>query len=57
MRFREAIRLEPDNYEVRMAFGNALCEAGQSAQGIEQYEAATRLLPDSLDALTLSAQA
>jgi len=45
------------SYEIRINFGNALCEAGRTAEGIGQYQEAGRLSPDSIDPPFLSAQA
>jgi len=41
--FREAIRLEPANYELRINLASALSAAGKDAESLEQYEAAARL--------------
>jgi tetratricopeptide (TPR) repeat protein len=38
--FRESVRLLPGNWEIRMRFGGALCEAGRAAEGIAQYDEA-----------------
>ncbi len=55
--FRETIRLQPRNDLVRVNFGRVLCETGRTAEGLEQYQEAERLSPDSIDAPYLSAQA
>lgn len=48
--FQEAIRLKPDDAEIRNNLGNALFRDGQTEEAIRQFQEALRLKPDYGDA-------
>src|SRR5262249_47762965 len=51
----ESLRLEPNSYEVRMAFGMTCMYSGRSEMAIEHLERAAQLLDADYASLTLSA--
>ncbi len=48
--FREAVSLNPENDEARMALGMALADDGENSQAIEQFDEILKRQPDHQDA-------
>ena len=48
--FREAVSLNPENHDARMALGMALADDGENAQAIEQFDEILKQRPNHSDA-------